>query len=208
MKKENIKQVVLGIVLGVAVGLLVDSLLLLQLSGWIIVFIFPVIAPIVFGVLAFGFLGWMRLLPRLPWLLIVLVLIISWPLCLLGPIWIRESGFRKKVDKLVPIYIGAEKILDRVTAIAGDGRPHIELDFSIREDYSKVIDFYRNELSNKGWQIVKEYPISIPHGKTLNKGQNITAKQGKNFVSIRIVEQSNIEKEASNSTVHIYFETK
>jgi len=187
-RNKNEMQIAFGVILGIAVGLFIDSIILLKFGGWMLVFVFPVILPVLLSALFFGLLGWKRALFNPPQAAILLMIAIGWPLCLMGPIFISQASLISEAGMYIPLYPDSEKKATRVAAIAGDGKPHIELAYSVRAPYSIVVDYYLRELPAKGWVITNNVSQSHPKGKELIKGRQIRAvkKDDNKYASVTV----------------------
>ena len=205
MNKDRIIQTVFGVSLGVAVGLLFDSMLLLLTSGWLVVFIFPVVVPVIITAVYFGRLGWKGKFSKISWLRIVLVIIIGWPLCLLGPIWIREAGFRIRINVVTPKYPDSKILSTNIVAVAGDGSPWMGMKIKIHDNFQEIVDFYIRELTNRGWEIEKRKIGVSTRRASYNDAYMITAKKSKQYLSISILKDS---LEEQSCLVDIHYETK
>ncbi len=191
MDKLKLRQTIFGIVLGIAVGLLIDSILLLASSAWLIVFIIPVVIPVIAGAAGFGILGKGGYLRVSSWLSILLVIVIAWPLCLLGPIWWKEAELKSGVSRELPVYAGSQKISTNVVPIGGDGKPWIGVDFSVKANYLEVMDFYRRELPKKGWKIKHDNFMGLSDNKGYHDGWMITANKSGRDLSVSVWDEVN-----------------
>jgi len=165
-----------GIVIGIAVGLFIDSLILLKYGGWMLAFILPVAAPVILSAAFFGFLGYMGLF-RIPRAAVFLIALVAWPLSFTGPIWMRGADLSRKAHSEIPLYRDAQKKSVSVTAVAGDGHPHVDIGYEVRGNFREIADFYLKELPGRGWRISRDYELSFPQGKGLLKGRQIIAKK-------------------------------
>lgn len=181
-------QIALGVFLGVAVGLFIDSIILLKFGGWMLVFIFPLILPVLLSALFFGFLGWKGVLFKPPQAVLFLIVVVVWPLCLMGPIFVSRADLISEAGAQIPPYPGAEKISTRVVAIAGDGKPHIDIAYSARAPYPAVVDYYLSELPAKGWTVTDNVSQGYPGRRELTKGRQIRAvkKEGGKRASVTV----------------------
>lgn len=153
-----------------------------------LVFIFPVVLPILLSALFFGFLGWKGFLFNPPQAAILPMIVIAWPLCLMGPILISQASLISEAGMYIPLYPDSEKRSTRVVAVAGDGKPHIDLAYSAKAPYPVVVDFYMRELPAKGWVITNNVSQSYPKGGGLTKGRQIRAvkRQSNKYVSVTV----------------------
>jgi hypothetical protein len=210
MDKKRIQQVVFGSALGVGIGLLFDSLILLGTSAWLTVFIIPVLAPVILAAIIFGNLGRKGKLPIASWFFTCLIIIIIWPLCLFGPIWIREGGLRARFNQEVPIYAGSKIQSSSIEAFRSDTYPHVTVNFKAEVNYLDAIDFFRSELSDKGWKITLDNKQVVYSHSGQQDGWSICAKKPKQSISITI-QDSNIKETGLRedfTLIKVYYETK
>lgn len=201
--KKDETQIVVGIILGIAVGLLAVSVILLKYGGWMLVMVFPVIGPILLSTLVFGFLGWKGVLFKASRAAMLLMVVIGWPLCLLGPIAISRASLASEAGVQILAYPGSEKRSTRVVAIAGDGKPHVDMAYAAKAPYVLVVDHYLKEFPARDWTITNDTHLSYPSGKGLIKGRQITAvkKESRHYMSVTV-------KDGDPVSIKIYFEKK
>ena len=145
------KQVILGAIIGLAVGLLLDGLLLINSSAWLISFLFPVILPPLVTTVIGLVLGWKRRIPALPWHAIIFIALVSLPAGFWGPTKVQEWRFRRFVDAL-PHYGGSERRIKEISVLGGDDPPRISVEIQTKHvDCDHLIRFYRDYLVNTGW---------------------------------------------------------
>jgi hypothetical protein len=149
------RRILSALVLGVAVGLLLDGLLLINSSGWLLN---PVLmAPIPLLGLTIGFvLGWKNKAHALPWYAVPLLAVILWPSLFWGPVKLREWQFRRFAAQL-PAYRTADRQIQSMSVLGGDDAPNIRVMFETKDgSIPEMIKFYGEHLVKNNW--VPEQP--------------------------------------------------
>ena len=145
------KRICFGIVAGLTLGLLFDGILLINSSGWLISFIFPVVLPPLLGLVVGILVGRKGLTPAPSWPVILLVAIVIGPIALFGPIKAQEWRFRHFVEGL-PAYNAAGHRIQSMSVLGGDDPPYIRVAFEAEHGtIMQMVQFYRDHFVNSGW---------------------------------------------------------
>ena len=140
---------------GIALGLLFDGIMLINSSGWLIAFIFPVVLPPLLGLIVGLIAGWKGFMPGPSWYKIVLIAIILWPVSVLGPIKIQEWRFRCFAEGL-PAYHAADRRIQSLGVLGGDSPPSVRVAFETKNvTIQQMVRFYRDHFVNSGWTEVE-----------------------------------------------------
>ncbi|MBI2440326.1 MAG: hypothetical protein HYV35_03030 [Lentisphaerae bacterium] len=158
------KRICLGMAAGIAFGLLFDGILLVNSSGWLIAFIFPVVLPPLLGLIVGLVAGWKALMPSPSWYKVILIAIVSWPIAVLGPIKTQEWRFRRFAEGL-PAYHVADRRIQSLGVLGGDDPPSVRVAFETKNvTIPQMVQFYRDHFVNSGWTELepqKEYKQDI-----------------------------------------------
>jgi len=144
------RRTVSGIAVGVAVGLLLDGLLLINTSAWLLHPFFMVPMPILGLIIGFV-LGWKGKFPAVAWWASLLVVLILWPTAFWGPVKCQEWRLRRFAERL-PAYHGADRRIIDISALGGDDPPRVMVEFETKHvSIGKMVGLYRDHLVQNGW---------------------------------------------------------
>lgn len=171
-------RLALAFVLVMGAGLLFLSLLTLWVGALIVWLLVTLIIPIMvfLSLVTISLVLGRKLapaLPGVPWVGIVLLASIIWPLAFCGPIKLSEARLQYYASREIPYYPGAEIIKTFYSPLGNENRPGafamVELRaVALREEVGR---FYRTTLGQHGWQEIRsaESPEgTIPRSTTLS----------------------------------------
>ncbi len=153
------KRILFGISAGMLLGLIFDGFLLVNSSGWLLAFLFPVVIPPLLGLAIGAVVGWKFLRLSPPWPLIVFVVLLS-PLGVIGPIKMQEARFRR-FAQAIPAYPESERSITQISVLGGDDPPRIGVQFRSTAEMEDMVAFYRDYLIEDGW--TKASSTANPH---------------------------------------------
>ena len=137
--------------LGLPIGLLCDGILLINSSGWLVAFIFPVVLPPLIGLLIGLIVGWKGFTPAAPWYVTLLFAILVGPALLWGPIRLKEWEFRHFVGTL-PAYHNAERRIQNIGVLGGDDPPRVRVAFEAKDGtIPQMVKFYGDYFVGDHW---------------------------------------------------------
>lgn len=145
------KRICFGMTAGIALGLLFDGIMLVNSSGWLIAFIFPVALPPLFGLIIGFIAGWKGFMPGPSWYKIALTAIVLWPIAVFGPIKTQELRFRRFAEGL-PAYNVADRRIQSLVVLGGDDPPNVRVAFETKNvTVPQMVRFYRDHFVNSRW---------------------------------------------------------
>lgn len=153
-------------------GLLLDGLLLVNSSGWLLNPILMAPLPLL-GLIVGIVLGWRKKVPSLPWYSTLLIAVVFWPVLLWGPVMVKEWCFRHFAAEL-PAYRNAGRQIQSMTALGGDDPPNIRVMFETTEGtIQEMVKFYADYLVQNNWvpeQPQEEYARDVWYNFRNGKG--------------------------------------
>lgn len=152
------RRTALGFVVGLAISLLIVSeqvVIARYPILYSIVFSFGliIIIPIVVGV-KIGILLVRKMVRRdFSWSVIALLALVLWPTTVAIPFGVQILSMRHTAQNAVPTYPGSHHV--ETTVKLGDGEndgDRVSIRFVAESDLSSLLNFYRMELANRGWE--------------------------------------------------------
>jgi len=145
------RQICFGVAVGVALGLLFDGVLLINSSGWLLAFIWPVALPPLLGAAIGVGAGWTGKAPATRWYWSVLIAVLLWPIAGLSPIKIQDWRFRHFTRSL-PTYHVADRRIQSLEVLGGDSPPSVRVEFQTKHvGFAQMLRFYRDYFVENGW---------------------------------------------------------
>lgn len=158
------KRICFGMSAGIALGLLFDGILLVNSSGWLIAFIFPVVLPPLLGLIVGVIVGWKGCVPGPSWYKIAMTAIVLWPVAVFGPIKAQEWKFRRFAEDL-PAYHVADRRIQSLGVLGGDDPPSVRVAFETKNvTIPQMVEFYKDHFVNTDWKELepqKEYTKDV-----------------------------------------------
>jgi hypothetical protein len=145
---------VVGAAFGIGAGIVLATLGVILVSGWLIAFIVPIVVPILLGAVVGFFVGRYfdrRRKPLARFWLWLLLAIVAWPLCIVGPLGARWLQIRAMIARDVPFHPDCTPAERHISVIGFDNNVGYVLKFTFSENPKSMTTFYRDSLSNAGW---------------------------------------------------------
>ena len=197
----------LGVVLGIGVGLLLDSVLVV-LGGigtvWLTLLTFGLlmIGPIVLGGHLGSVLEKRGLLRHVRSWVIVLVAFVIWPVCVYAPVGLRTFQLRSLLLE-IPVYPNFSRLEKTVSLFGTDGGPpYAMVSLRTRDDETKILQFYRTELTRRGWKELQGIEGSLSWFEQLGRMTSISIQvspdQGGSYRWVEVIAKRSAELDLSS----------
>ena len=146
-RAKRIKKHMFGVAVGFTGGMfLVTSLMTLTTAWFLPVFLAVPVAGVTWG----WRLAERDRIPNIPWIVVVLSVLASWPVPSI-PVRLRAAQMKSFMEREVPPYPGGKKTFSDIDPVGFDALS-IEIDYDARATYQEAFSFYDQVLPSRGWE--------------------------------------------------------